>query len=242
MPIHSDQAVVLRLTDYSETSQIVTLFTACGGLARLIAKGSRRGTSKRFAVGLDNLEYGDVSYAPPRGDAQLGTLTEWVQRDSFAGLRRELARLYGGMYAAEAVFTLTEENDPHADLFAALRGTLAALAGDGDPVRVLAGFQAELLRALGYAPNLAQCVSCTRPRVRGAAAYFSATAGGLLCRDCEMHYIEKRRLSPNLPDTTPRTGDAPAWFLLQDYHLTHLVGRPFKTAAELTAALGVGRL
>ncbi len=242
MPIQSDQAIVLRLTDYSETSQIVSLCTARHGLVRLIAKGSRRGTSKRFAVGLDSLECGEVSYAPPRGDAQLGTLTEWVQRDVFAGLRRELARLYGGLYAAELVFALTEENDPHPELFAALRDTLAALAGAGDPVWLLAGFQADLLKALGYAPNLAQCVGCTRPRVRGAAAYFSATAGGLLCRDCEMHYVEKRRLSPNLPDTAPRTGDAPAWFALQDYHLTHVAGRPFKTSDRLAAALGIARL
>jgi DNA repair protein RecO (recombination protein O) len=239
MPTEQDQAIVLRLTEYSETSQIVTLFTAQRGLVRLIAKGARRGTAKRFAVGLDGLEYGDLSYVPARGDAQLGTLTEWKQRDAFADLRRELGRLYGGLYAAELVAALTEELDPHPTLFAALLRTLTSLAGPADPPVVLACFQADLLIALGYAPNLEQCVGCGKRRPRGAAPYFSATAGGLLCRDCELHYVEKRRLPPGLLDTTPATGDARAWFTLQNYHLTHLLGRPPRTAAVLLKSLQV---
>ncbi|MFH1748284.1 MAG: DNA repair protein RecO [Planctomycetota bacterium] len=239
MPIQSDQAIVLRLTDFSETSQIATLFTARQGLVRLIAKGARRGTAKRFAVGLDLLEAGEVSYLPPRGDAQLGTLTEWVQRNAFAGLRSELVRMHAGFYAAELVSTLTEEYDPHADLFANLRQTLTALANGDDSLRTIATFQDGLLKSLGYAPNYTQCVACNRPWARGAAAFFSSTAGGLLCRDCEMHYVEKRRLPANLPDTDPRTGDARAWFTLQDYYLTHVAGRRLKTADPLRVALGL---
>ena len=234
MPARNDQAIVLRLTEYSETSQIVSLCTAGRGLVRLIAKGARRGTAKRFAAGLDILEYGDLGYLPPRGDAQLGTLTDWVQRDAFGGLRRELTRLYGGMYAVELVASLTEEDDPHPTLFAALLYTLRELAGAGVALRVLAEFQASLLAALGFAPNFEQCVSCGQKRISSTPAYFSSTAGGLLCRDCEMHYIEKRRLPNGLADTQPATGDIKAWFTLQDYHLTHLVGRPLKTARYLT--------
>lgn len=241
MPIQSDQAVVLRLTEYSETSQIATLFSAQHGLLRVIAKGARRSTARRFATGLDALELGDVSYAPARGDAQLGTLTEWSQRDGFLGLRRAAVRLYGGLYAAELVAGLTEQDDPHPELFAALRDTLAGLAGDGEPARLLAGFQADLLTALGYAPNFEHCVGCRHPRRPGTSAFFSSTAGGLLCRDCEMHYTEKRRLPPGLADSTPQTGDALAWFTLQDYHLTHLAGHPFRSAAQLAAALRTGR-
>jgi DNA repair protein RecO (recombination protein O) len=237
MAIEKDNAVVLRLTEFSETSQIVTLFTERSGQVRLIAKGARRSTSKRFSAGLDQLEQGEVSYIPSHGDAQLGTLTEWVQRETFPGLRRELARLYGGLYAGELAATLTEEYDPHASLFAALTRTLAELAGGADPVRALAIYQAELLTAIGYWPNFDSCVECGRVRPRGAAAYFSSTAGGLLCRDCEAHHVEKRRLAAGLADTTPVTGDARTWFELQHYHLTHLAGRPFKTAERLFQTL-----
>lgn len=232
-----DEAVVVRLTEFSETSQIVSLFSAGHGLLRLIAKGARRSTKKRFAAGLDLLELGEVGFIPPHGDAQLGTLTDWVQRDTFAGLRRELLRLYGALYAVELVAALTEEADPHPELYSALVGTLRGLAGEGPAAPLIPVFQSDLLRAIGYAPNLDQCMSCGRAIVRGAPVFFSASAGGLLCRDCEGQHIEKWRVSPRLIGTTPQTGDPAAWFELLDYHLTHIAGRRFKTAEQVAGLL-----
>ena len=102
------------------------------------------------------------------------------------------------MYAAELVMGLTEEDDPHPELFRSLLGTLRDLAGDGRPIECVARFQADLLNALGYAPNFEHCIGCGRPREAGAPAFFSSTAGGLICRDCEIHYVDKLRL-PNGP-------------------------------------------
>lgn len=235
MAIRTDQAIVLRLSDYSESSQIVSLFTAGSGLARLIAKGVRRGTRQRFAAGLDLLEYGEVSYAPPRGTAGLGTLTEWAQRDPFAGLRGDLVCLYGGLYAAELVSALTEEYDAHPGLFAALLAALRELSAAKQPVATIVRFQLELAAAIGYAPQFRECVGCGRPRARGAPAYFSSTAGGLLCRDCEMHHIEKRRVSPAMIDQGPQATNSEQWFDLLDYHFSHVAGKAFKTADRLRA-------
>jgi DNA repair protein RecO (recombination protein O) len=237
MPIQSDAAVVLRLSDYSETSQVVSLFGARHGLLRLIAKGIRRGTRERFATGLDLLELGDVSFAPPRGDARLGTLTEWVQRETFRGLRRDLLRLTAGLYAAELVLGLTEEGDPHRELFDALVCLLRRLAGEEAAAPLIPQFQSDLLRAIGYAPQLGECVTCHRPVRRGQPAYFSAGAGGVVCRDCEGLHVEKRRLSPGLLESSPASGDPRDWFAVLDYHLTHIAGRRFHTAGQLAALL-----
>lgn len=246
MPTRDDRAIVLRLSDYSETSQIVSLFTAEAGLVRLIAKGSRRGTKKKFSAGLDLLEFGDVRYVPPRGDAGLGTLTEWTQRDLFSGLRRDLTRQYGGLYAVELVSRLTEEFDPHAGLFDDLLQLLRTLS-DGDESESEPGrrdiaapivrFQAALLRSIGYAPIMRHCVDCGRKRVRGTAACFSSTAGGYICRDCEPRRPEKRRISPTLLDN-PRESQQPReWFPLLDYHLAIIAGAPLKTSATLLRLL-----
>jgi DNA repair protein RecO (recombination protein O) len=238
-----DEAVVVRLTEFSETSQIVTLFSAKHGLLRLIAKGARRGTRQRPSAGLDLLELGEVGFLLPHGDAQLGTLTDWVQRDTFEGLRQDLLRLYGALYAIELVVSLTEEADPHPELYTALVRTLRSLADFASLVRAapeLPRFQCDLLQAIGYAPNLETCLDCHRPPARGSPVYFSAGAGGLLCRDCEVHHAEKRRLPPRLLETTPQTGDPRAWFELLDYHLTYVAGHRFKTAAQVAALLAKG--
>ena len=237
MSAKTDQAVVLRLTEYSETSQIVTLFSSTHGAVRLIAKGARRSTRQRFAAGLDLLELGSVSFVPPRGDAQLGTLTEWVQRDAFSGLRRELLRLHGALYAAELVAGLTEECDPHPELYRDLVATLRGLAGPDAAGPWVPRFQAALLNAIGYAPNLESCVSCRHTIRKRQVVYFSSTAGGLICRDCEPHYVEKLRVSPELVGTSPASGDPHAWFELLDYHLAHVAERRFKTASSVAAQL-----
>lgn len=237
MSSERDLAIVLRLTEYSETSQIVTLFGATHGLVRLIAKGARRSTKIRFAAGFDLLELGEVGFVRPRGDAQLGTLTDWVQRDAFTGLRRDRLRLNGALYAVELVAGLTEEYDPHPTLYAALVETLRALAGPGPAAARIPTFQHALLEAIGYAPCLDACVSCHRPIATRAPAYFSAGAGGLLCRDCEPHYVEKRRVPPALLVTTAATGRPRDWFDLLDYHLTHIAGHPFRAAASVAQAL-----
>lgn len=241
MPILNDRAIVLRLSEYSETSQIVTLFAAGAGLLRLIAKGTRKSTKKRFAAGLDLLEFGEVGYAPARGDATLSTLTEWVQRDSFGGLRGGLDRLYAGLYFAELVCALTEESDPHPELFDALLGALRVLADESaapPTARIVVRLQLDLLNAIGYTPNLRQCMECGRARVRGAPAYFSARAGGLICRDCEMHHADRRTLPAGLIDRPLAESDPRAWFEVFNEHLQYTAGKAFQTARQLQTLLG----
>jgi DNA repair protein RecO (recombination protein O) len=232
-----DLAIILRLTEYSESSQIATVFTATRGLLRLIAKGTRRGTKTRFAAGLDLLERGELGYVPARGDAALGTLTDWRQLESFTGVRRDLLRLYGALYAAELVAQFTEEDDPHPELYDAFVATLSGLAGDAPPAPLITRFQSDLLIAVGYAPELNACVSCRRAIPPSSPVFFSAGAGGLLCRDCEPHYVEKRRAAPAVVGSTPGSGPPAAWFDLLDYHLSHIGGRRSKTAVELAALL-----
>ena len=72
-PVHT-RALVLRRTDWSETSQIVTVDTRDHGIVDLLAKGSRRMArpSSSFAEPLDLAGWYDVVYRPRRGDLGMG--------------------------------------------------------------------------------------------------------------------------------------------------------------------------
>ncbi|MEP0843211.1 MAG: DNA repair protein RecO, partial [Phycisphaerae bacterium] len=132
----NDQAIALRRLDYSETSQVLLFLTRAHGPRRLIAKGIKRGTRDRFAVGIDLLERGDVTFiARAGGEGSLGTLTEWRQVTIHAGLRGNLGRLYAAQYAAEITAAMIEEADPHPELYDALCRLLERLAegGGGSP-------------------------------------------------------------------------------------------------------------
>lgn len=237
MPAERDDAIVVRLAEYSETSQIVALFARDHGLVRLIAKGARRGTKQRFAPGFDLLERGDLQFVPPRGDASLGPLTDWRQRETYPGLRRDAPRLYGGFYAAELLTTLLEPFDPHPELFDKLLVFLDHLAGTGPPTALVARFQWRLLEAIGYAPNLRQCVDTDAPPRDSKNVYFSSQAGGLISPAVERNYAEKRRVPLAVLNTAPGTGDAYGWFELLDYHIRMLAGRALQSHALLEPVL-----
>src|SRR5215510_10576041 len=99
MPLLRDSAVVLGRLDYSETSQILVLFTREQGKVRAIAKGAKRSTKARFAPGIDLLDIGSVVISVRHERAEgLATLTEWKQTRSLSGLREKLERLSAAQY------------------------------------------------------------------------------------------------------------------------------------------------
>src|SRR5690606_15014015 len=105
-----DEAIVLRRLDFSENSQVLAFFTREHGLQRLIAKGIKRGTKKRFATGIDLLERGSVVYWRSAGSERgLSTLSEWRQQDLYLGLRSSLRHWYAAQYAAESTAGVLEE-------------------------------------------------------------------------------------------------------------------------------------
>jgi len=189
MPVIGDEAVVLGRLDYSETSQILVLFTREHGKVRAIAKGVKRSTKTRFAVGVDLLDIGRVmlSSRQERGEA-LATLTEWKQTRSLSGLREKLVRIHGGQYAGEITAHLTEDWDPHAELFDALTATLAGLAEAEEALPAVVGYQWTLLDHIGSLPRFDACVACGR---ESELTHFSSFEGGLVCRHCEPGRVEK---------------------------------------------------
>ena len=193
MPIIHDQAIVLMRLDYSETSQVIVFFTREHGKVRAIGKGVKRGTKTRFAVGIDLLEIGNLvlssRHENPTG---LVPLTDWKQMRSLLGLREHLFRLDAALYAAELVAELTEDWDPHPDLFDALSDALVSLLDAESPLESTVMFQERLLHSIGLMPRFDACVRCGR---KDHVTHFSSRDGGVLCGDCEPAQREKHRIS-----------------------------------------------
>jgi len=240
MSLIHDEAVVLGRVDYSETSQVLVLFTREHGKIRAIAKGIKRGTKARFAVGVDLLDVGHVVFSS-RGERSnaLATLTEWKPSQSLWGLREKLFRIQAGQYAAEVTAHLTEDWDAHADLFDALVSTLAALTDASEPLAVVTRYQLVLLGSIGSLPRFDACVLCGREE---DLAHFSSFEGGLICRHCEPGQVEKREVSartvmalgtskddhcsqsPGAAGTSG-SGTRGGVFTVLNYHIAHLMGR-----------------
>lgn len=238
MSLIKDEAIVLRRLDYSETSQVLAIFTREHGQQRIIAKGVKRATKSRPSTGIDLLERGQVVLsARPGRESTLATMTEWRQENTYPHLRRDLAACYAAQYAAEVTAQLTEVHDPHTALFDAMAELLEGLA-QGDPCQQLAAFLWRLLTEIGLRPELARCMSCGRDVGADRVLYFSSREGGAICRDCEPAVVEKRRLAPEVARGLVDFGgtglpDALAAYDLLNYHLTEIMGRPARLADAL---------
>jgi len=234
MSLIHDEAVVLGRLDYSETSQVLVLFTRGHGKVRAIAKGIKRGTKARFAVGVDLLDVGHIVFSS-RGDRReaLATLTEWKPSRSLWGLREKIFRIHAGQYAAEVTAQLTEDWDSHAGLFDALVSTLAALTNASEPLDLVTKYQLDLLDSIGSLPRFDACVLCGRNE---DLTHFSSFEGGLVCRHCEPGQVEKRQVSVATVESlrsltghgihfSQSSGTRAGVFTVLNYHIAHLMGR-----------------
>jgi DNA repair protein RecO (recombination protein O) len=102
MALAQDRCICLRKVEYSETSQILTLFSRKFGILNLIAKGAHRRTkagASKFDGGVDLLDLGQAvfSHDPAR---DLPPLTEWHLLEGNLGLRKNLRGIYLGLYSA----------------------------------------------------------------------------------------------------------------------------------------------
>ncbi|HEY7426648.1 MAG TPA: DNA repair protein RecO [Gemmataceae bacterium] len=190
-------ALVLRTTDWSESSRIATLWTREFGKVRVLAKGGRR-LKSNFENALDLLTLcGIVFLRKSSGSLDLLTEAQVIQR--FPRLRTDLAALYAAYYVAELLAEGTQDYDPHLLLFDEALDTLRALgAADAPPAECgprVARFEMVLLRELGYSPVLDHCAGCGGS-VAETDLTFSAAANGVLCRGCRGGQRDGRPLSP----------------------------------------------
>ncbi len=235
-----DEVVVLRRLDFSESSEVLALFGREHGKVRAIAKGVRRSTKTRFAIGVDLLDVGHVvlSVRSVHQEA-LAIVAEWKQSRAFSGLRMRLDRLYAAQYAGMLASELTEDWDPHPRLFDALVGLFQQLNEAAECLPHVIRFQRVLLREIGSLPEFDRCVGCGRA-VGGPGVHFSSFEGGLLCRDCEPARTEKYEVPAAALDWLRNGAGAdraatPAYRTL-DYHLSHIMGRRHPLGAALLNA------
>src|SRR5947209_18955739 len=157
MPAEKALALVLRTTDWSETSRIATLWTREFGKVRVLAKGGRR-LKSNFESALDLLTVCSIVLLR-KSSGSLDLLTEARVVERFPRLRTDLQALYAAYYLAELLADWTEDYDPHPELFDEALATLRDLgsaAGAATPLRLMR-FELVLLRELGYGPALDAC-------------------------------------------------------------------------------------
>jgi DNA repair protein RecO (recombination protein O) len=229
-------ALVIRTTDWSETSRIATLWTREFGKVRVLAKGGRRLRSN-FESALDLLTVCSMVFLR-KSSGGLDLLTEAQVVRRFPRLRADLPALYSAYYIAELLADWTEDYDPHPTLLDEALETLQVLGAADVPTGPrLMRFEMVLLRELGYSPSLATCAGCEQP-LGGRGLVFSAAGGGVLCPACQASQRDRRPLSPEGWQALRQLGEpGEAWRAVSEpgvraevrqllnHYVTYLLGR-----------------
>ncbi len=243
-----DLAICIRAVDYSETSQVVTLFTRDTGKIGAIAKGSKRPKSA-FGGPIEILSHGKIVFSDSSRE-KLATLMEFEPAyggPGLTGLQNDLFVLNCCYFAAELLNHLTDDYDPHPALFDSFLQFLKDVQENNSKPQVLALsilFQLGLLKEVGLQPVLAHCANCkSQDAIRSTQheMYFSSSANGLVCKDCEPAFPDRIKLSRNaagcltnlkhIPDAAENTLREIQKVLV--HHFTQLLGRPLKMAKHI---------
>lgn len=176
------QAITLRRSDYSNSSQIVTFYTRAYGKIRTLAKGSKRAERKSRGA-IDLFSYTEIIFVQ-RESTGLHLLAEWEPLRDFPAFRKDIERFYAACHVVELAYKLTEEGDRNEPLFDLILDTLYGLSLSKCTEVVLRAFELHALKLLGYLPQLEECVNCGTGFAGNPGAVFSPVGDGLLCKRC----------------------------------------------------------
>ncbi len=206
MSVEKATALILRTVNFSETSLVLTVFTREHGKLGMLAKGGRR-LKGPFDSALDLLALCRIVFLHKSSES-LDLLTEAKLIRRFRPPGHDLRSLYAGYYVAELLRELTDENDPHPDLFDLAEGTLAALAAGESVGRLVVRFELVALRLLGHAPLLTECVECGNPVPMNGRVAFALSDGGVVCPKHRSGRRHVAAVTPGMLQTMKQFTDA----------------------------------
>lgn len=171
-------AVVLRRSDFRESSRIVTCLTRDQGRVTALAKGAYRAESP-FLGRIDFLNELQATFGPDRGGLRLLVRAELVrERRALRERRRYLAASH---LAWLCEFAMPDAH-PEPAVYDLLTGGLTLLERCPDAAlsHVLLGLELRHLELLGALPDLDRCSSCGAALASGA--FRNEGDAGLVCR------------------------------------------------------------
>ena len=177
--IKSD-SIILRRSEYSETSLVLLLLTRDHGTMSALAKGARRPKSI-FEGEIDLLVRGQAVIIVSQRSS-LHILAEFSCRERYLGLRKATHRVAAAQYVAGIAADASPEGEGEPQIYDLLANTLSGLEG-GDVSAVVAFFQVHVLKLSGYMPDLRTCAECGA-HIENAAVTYSYTCRGVICRKC----------------------------------------------------------
>jgi DNA repair protein RecO (recombination protein O) len=192
--LYKTEGIVLRSMDLGEADRVLTVLTPRLGKLRVIAKGIRRPRS-RLGGGLE--PFSDVHLVLAVGRT-FDVVTQAALEDPHLGLRNDLHSTAAAWYLVELADRFCEGSADSHGAFVLLAQGLAALdAAPLDVSRAVVArwFELHLLDAMGFRPELTQCLECGA-EIGPEENAFAPVAGGVVGPECAHAALGAQPISP----------------------------------------------
>ncbi len=184
MRIHKTEALVLKRTDFSNTSQILDLFTRDRGRIPVMAKGTRRYGNRAYRL-VDLLYRGNVILLE-KSTREVQILSDFEPLNHYPGLRSDLERYHAGLHLLHCLRKATRpEGEDHRLYTLSVRALSRFESAPLErlPAEVLA-FDFRFLAVIGFQLMLEHCPRCGVRHKPGSDTLFHAPSGGCICPRC----------------------------------------------------------
>ena len=176
-------ALVLRISPFSRTSNVVTWLTADFGRITTLMKGSCR--PKSVFLGQCDLAYTCELVFYARGWNGVHIAKECAPLQTRSALRTDWRAAACASYVCDMLSLISTEGHGQREIYELAAASIDALSASIDAKEeLLYWFEIRLAELLGIRPQLAACVSCDEAVQPSRPAFFSAPLGGALCEAC----------------------------------------------------------
>lgn len=184
-------ALILRSVERGEHDRLITVLTADFGRFYAIVKGAGS-IHRREVAATEPYTWSNIEFYEKNG-------VKWVKsaasKESFAGLRYDMDKLFLAAYIAEVASELSDEREPAGEILPLALNTLHALANtQGENDRIKAAFELRAACVAGFAPDLSLCTDCHTPPA--GDGYLDVMNGSFVCASC----LSKRTALLPLPE------------------------------------------
>ncbi|MBL7114318.1 MAG: DNA repair protein RecO [Kiritimatiellae bacterium] len=186
--IEKNEAIVLRIIPFSETSQIVTWLTPDRGRIATMVKGARRAKSP-FLGQYDQFYTCELVYYL-REHAGIHIARECFPLKTRSNLRTQWRATAIASYAVDLTGKASLEGGHQQELYDLLQFMLDflsqknTLAETPPRIAIIFWLELHLLATLGFAPHLKTCTDCGRTIHAGHSAHYSFRRNGVVCNQC----------------------------------------------------------
>ncbi|OGI17854.1 MAG: DNA repair protein RecO [Candidatus Melainabacteria bacterium RIFOXYA12_FULL_32_12] len=197
MANYTTQAINLKSYNLGEADKIMVMYSRDHGIIRCVAKGIKKPTSK-LGGRMETLNANKLFIAKGK---KLDIVCQAELVDTFKEIRKDITKLTYAIYCAELINTFGLENDSNSaqiyDIFFETLKNISLSSNTEDILWTVIRFKLRLMKQLGYAVELNNCVRCNN-QIQENSFYFSAESGGVVCNDCKNEMYKTSDLDSNI--------------------------------------------